>query len=204
MATDTALTQQPHSRLKPWIAIAVLVAVALAGYYLFLGVRFGLAFQQAASSAGRIQGKSPGNLVLADNQVLELSLAAEGQKLEESRAWYSLSQRNDLMAQLSAVAGESRVELISVTGVDPVEETRGTVQYLVQPMTANIQGDDPEDIYRFISLLSGATPVATVSSVSMSGLGGLEGSATAQVRFLFFFLPEVASENRLENREGNR
>ena len=101
------------------------------------------------------------------------------------------------MARLSAVASESRVDLISVTGVDPVEETRGTVQYLVQPMTAKVQGDDPEDIYRFISLLSDTTPVTTVPSISMSGL---DGGATAQIRFLFFFLPEVAPENR----EGNR
>jgi hypothetical protein len=187
--------------VKPWIAIAVLVAVVLAGYYLFLGVRFGLALQQAASVTGRIEEKSPGSLVLSDNQALELSLATGEQQLEEGREWYSLPPNNGLMARLSAVAGESRVDLISVTGVDPVEETRGTVQYLVQPMTANIQGDEPEDIYRFISLLGETPPVTTVSSISMSGL---DGGTTAQIRFLFFFLSEAAPENPPENREDNR
>ncbi len=192
MATDTSRLRQPLKRLKPWIAIAVLLAVVLAGYYLFLGVRFGLAFQQAASLAGQIEEKSQGSLVLPDSGALELSLSTGVQQLEERQAWYSLPQRNDLMARLSAVASESRVDVISVTGVDPVEETRGTNQYLVQPMTANIQGDEPEDIYRFISLLSETPPVTTVSSISMSGL---DGGTTAQVRFLFFFLAEVAPEN---------
>ena len=202
--TDTGRTQQSDNRLKPWIAIAVLVAVVLGGYSLFLGVRFGLALQQAASVTSRIEEKSPGSLVLADNQALELSLATGEQQLEQGREWYALPPNNGLMARLSAVAGESRVDLISVTGVDPVEETRGTVQYLVQPMTASIQGDDPEDIYRFVSLLSETPPVTTVSSISMSGLAGLDGGTTAQIRFLFFFLPQVPPENPPENREDNR
>ena len=197
MATDKPWLQQFPKRVKPWIAVAVLLAIVLVGYYLFLGVRYGLAFQQMASLAGQIEQKSQGAFVLPDSEALELSLATGEQLLQEHRVWYSRPHKNDLMAQLSDVARESRVELISVTGADPLEETRGTVQYQVQPMTVNIQGDEPEDIYRFISLLSEPPPVATVSSISISGF---DGGSTAQIRFLLFFLPEVAPENQ----EGER
>ena len=115
----------------------------------------------------------------------------------QEQAWTAAGRQT----AIGGNASESRVDLISVTGVDPVEETRGTNQYLVQPMTANIQGDEPEDIYRFISLLGETPPVITVSSISMSGL---DGGTTAQIRFLFFFLSEEAPENPPENREDNR
>ena len=160
---------------------------------MFLGVRFGLAFREAASLSGQIDQKAQNAFMLPDSEALELSLANGEQQLEEHRVWYSRPPNNDLMAQLSDVARKSRVDLISVTGVDPLEETRGTIKYQVQPMTVNVQGDEPEDIYRFISLLSETPPVATVSSISISGL---EGGSTAQIRFLFFFSHEVAPENQ--------
>ena len=185
--------QRHLSRVKPWVAVAALLAIALLGYYSILGMRYLNASGEVASLNSEIQLLSrrlgPAS---PDMEALKAEQESLGQQLEGLRDLYSYQEADDLVAIISDTARETAVALGLVAVADSHLETEGEIQYRIQPMTATIQGK-AVDIYWFLSLLQQKVPVASVIGI---GFSGLEGLPTAQIQLLFYLSPEAASEKQ--------
>ena len=193
MPKSLAELQRHLSRVKPWVAVAALLAIALLGYYSILVMNYLNASEEVASLNSEIQllsrrlGPRP-----PDMEALKAEQESLGQQLEGLRDLFGYREVDHLVAILSDTAQETAVALGKVAMGDSRPETQGEIQYQIQPITATVQGE-AVDIYRFLSLLQRKVPVASVLGISISGLQGL---ASAQVQFLFYLSPEATSEKQ--------
>ncbi len=193
MPKSLAELQRHLSRVKPWVAVAALLAIALLGYYSIMGMNYLNASGEVASLNSEIQllsrrlGPTP-----PDMEALKAEQESLGQQLEGLRDLFGSREGDDLVAILSDTAQETAVALGQVAVGDSRPETQGEIQYRIQPMTATIEGE-AVDIYRFLSLLQQKVPVASVKGIDISGLDGL---ASAQVQLLFYLSPEATSEKQ--------
>ncbi|MFQ5934315.1 MAG: hypothetical protein ACE5KI_06705 [Dehalococcoidia bacterium] len=191
MSAALAELKRYSSRIKPWIAVALLLAVAIVGYYSFLGLRYFNASGEVNSLNSEIgQLTSSLRRLSLDAEALQHDIETQEQPSETVRSLFSYLESYDLVGILSATAQESAVTLGRVDVGDGNLETQGEVQYLTQPMTAVLQGNI-SDIYRFLPLLQQKVPGTRVVRISISGF---EGSSSAQVEILFYLLPEEEEE----------
>lgn len=180
------------SRIKPWIAVALLLAVFLAGYYFVLGTRYLSASGEVASIEEQIrQQRRTLRQKLPDEQTLKAERASGEQRLTELRALFTYQETGVLMGILTDTAEETFVNLERIDLVDSRTETLEGVQYRAVPVAATVQGDIL-DIYEFLSLLQRKVPVANISNIRLSDF---EGSPKAQLQLLFYLLPETSSKN---------
>ncbi|MEE9247649.1 MAG: hypothetical protein V3U79_03015 [Dehalococcoidia bacterium] len=181
------------SRVKPWVAVAALLAIALLGYYAILGMRYMDASGEVTSLNSQIQllsrrmGPTP-----PDIEPLKAELESQGQRLEVLRDLFAYQEADHLVGILADTAQETAVALGQVSVGSIRLEIQEEIKYRIQPMTATVQGESV-DIYRFLSLLQQTVPVVSVSSINISGL---EGFPSAQVQLLFYLSPEAASEKQ--------
>ncbi len=190
MARSLAQLRENLARVKPWVAVAVLLAIALLGYYAVLGTRYFNASEQVASMNGEIrQLTAKLREPPLDEEALKAERESQKQQLEAMRSLFSHPKSDDLVGILSATAQETSVTLAKVAVADWRWELQGEIGYWTQPMTAMLHGETV-DIYRFLSLLQQKVPVARVTSVNMSGL---EAVPSAQVQVLFYLSPEATS-----------
>ncbi|MFQ6026118.1 MAG: hypothetical protein ACE5Q6_01230 [Dehalococcoidia bacterium] len=195
MATSTEQLQQILQRVKPWTTAAIVLAVVLGAYYLYLGFRFWNVFQDSASLSEQMEQIAAGGLIIPDTSALDSLRETREQQLANQAYWYSYTGSKDLLGKITSVAEESRVDLISVNGGEVLSQMVGALRLDGQPMTVSIQGDEPEDIYRFITILSESPPVTTITDIQINGL---DGETSADIKLMFFLLPEsleAASED---------
>ena len=193
MATSAEQIQVFLQRARPWTTAALILAVVLGAYYLFLGFRFWSAAQDVSALSEQIEQSGGGGFVIPDTDAQD-SLRATGERqLAEQSYWYSYSESEDLLGKIASVAEATRVDLISVTGGERQKQMVGSVQLEGQPMTISIQGNEPEDVYRFISRLSETPPVTAITDIQLTDL---EADTVAEIKLLFFLLsptPAVAA-----------
>jgi hypothetical protein len=58
-------------------------------------------------------------------------------------------------------------------------------------MTLSLGGSQPEDIYRFITLLGTTPPVTAITDLQISGL---TGNTTASIKLVFYLLPPASGQ----------
>ena len=191
MVSSLTELRQHLSRVKPWVGVAVLLAVALLGYYSVLGMRYLDASERVASLNSEIRQLTASlGKPLPDEEALRAERESQEQRLKTVRSLFNYPESDDLVGVFSATAREAAVALGQVTVGDRRLEPLGEIHYWTQPMVATLQGETV-DIFMFLSLLQQKVPMAQVVSISMSGL---EGLPSAQVQLVFYLSPQAASE----------
>lgn len=175
--------------LKPWVLVATVLAVFLAAYYGFLGVRFWSASREAAASASEIarisnaarRGSTREGAEFVEPRTVE-------QRLEELQRLYQHPVTDDLLTTIATVAGERSVAVTSMAVGEARTVTEVGIQYQVQPMTLTVLGRTA-DIQGFLTGLHSRAPVTTVVGARLTGL---DSSPSAQLNLLFYLDPRPA------------
>lgn len=179
--------QQRLPKVRPWVAIVLLLGVGLLGYYSTLGMRYWKSSDQVTDLTNQIR-----QLSRTERQKLPESgaLTTSADSLDQLRGLFSYPSTDDLIAILTSTAKETQVDLGSVVVGDPQAKTRGELKYQTQPISITIQGQST-DIYRFFSRLYETVPVAALSRINIANL---ERNPVAQAQVLFYLSPEAIQE----------
>ena len=193
MTNKLASLRRRLARVKPWVAVAALVAIVLVGYYFTLGIQYWVTSNQITSMSSQISHLSlavQGEQMLPDEQKLKEELAYQEGRLEDLGGPLS-GETDALVAAVSSIAREARVGLSSVAMGDLEIRGHGDIQYRVQPMSVALKGQR-DAIYSFLSLFSqeAGGPIANVAKISMSDIDKL---TSAQVQLLIYLAPEGTS-----------
>ena len=212
--------QQQLNRLKPWAVLAVLMAIGLLGYYIFLGLQYKHASAEEASlsdQAYRLTRLARAPLSLESGQVDQLE--SQTRWLAELNSWFDYPRTGSpltklaafpeptevdlksmtiadllLMDLLSTTADEAHVKLVSVTGGELEQETQGVMQFQVKPIDIVIEGY-AANMYRFLNRLDQKPPLATVSNLNIEDLNFLP---RAEIELRFYYL----SPQEAQHTEG--
>ena len=193
MAKVLAALQRRLPRVRPWVAVAALLAVALLGYDTVLAARYWEGSRQVASLTNQVQQlsaqlqKQP-----SDQGALEAMLLSQEQRLEGLRSSFSDLDTDNPMALLYSTAMETGVDLMTVSAGEVSSEIRNEVEYPTLPMILTLQGPAPQ-LYGFLRLLHQRAPAIGVSSFRMSGL---DSTPSAQVQLLFYLLPQAKPKGK--------
>lgn len=176
---------------RSWIAVAVVAAVLIVGYYGILTARFLQASGEREVLNAEItrinrvlRGPSP------QASALESQLNPKLSELEELQAAFTYPNSDYLVGILSQTATEVPVELTSIAIGNTKSTTEGSTQYQTQPMTITLKGTTSE-IYRYIDNLHSKVMVTSVSNLRLGNVGGT--AASAQVSLEFFLDPQQIS-----------
>ena len=192
MATSLVELRRYIYRVKPWVGVAVLLALPILGYSAVMGMQYSDSSEQVDSLNIEIRRlaaslrKAPPN-----EEALRAGREPREQRLEAVRSLFGDPESVDLVGILSAMAQESGVALTWLDVANKRQQTHGQVRYWTRPVTAKLQGET-QDIYRFLRHLQRKMPMARVTSVSISSL---EAVPSAQVQLLFYLSPQAASGN---------
>ena len=184
---------QMLSRVKPWVKVAVVLAVVLLAYYVFQGWRYWQAAGDISSLNQAIQ-KSDRNIARWDKIIksaaeeLESGEAKMQRPVEELRSLFSPKPVENLMAVVAASASKASVDVTTMNPGSPRSEVLGEWQYQVQTLSITARGATV-DLYRFLSLLQSDVPVVSASEVRISGD---RSDRVAQMDLLFYLGPEPA------------
>ena len=116
MKQNIAEVRELFSRVKPWVWVAVILAVVLLVFYLVQGGRYWQAWADRSSLSEDIQ-KAERNIALLSEGSESASLVLESQQvngqrsLEELRGLFSYQSTEKLMATVASVAAAASVEL---------------------------------------------------------------------------------------------
>ena len=188
MAKSLAELQQVLSKVKPWVWVAAILAVALFAYYSMLGLRYMDASGDVSSFkaeisdlAAKLKSTSPNvDALTAEQQVLQA-------KLQDVQEGFMLSESDSLIGIISITAQETGVSLGRIATSPLGSQEKNGILFSTLPISVTLRGNTV-DIYRFLSLLQQKVPVAQVADITLINL---EGDPTAQVELLFFLSPEV-------------
>ena len=190
MPQNLAELRQMLSRGRPWIVVAVTLAVVLLGYYLVQGWRYWQASGDVSSltqEISKIQGSINRFARAADKASADTDeQVLEQQRTEEElRSLFSEQSVENLMTIVADTAVKAAVNLTSMTPDATQSEIFGELQYQVQPLSIAVEGDTA-DLYRFLSLLHGNVPVVSVLDIRIANL---EGRPSARVQLRFYLSP---------------
>jgi len=183
------------SRIKPWVKVAVVLAVVLLGYYLFQGWRYWQAAgdissrEEAISKSDRNITRMAGIIQSAAKE-LDSGEVKRQRPVAELRSLFNPKPVENLMAIVAASASKASVDVTTMNPGSPRTEVLGEWQYQVQTLSITVRGATV-DLYRFLSLLQTDVPVVSASEVRISGA---RGSRLAQMDLLFYLGPEPAPE----------
>ena len=183
------------SRVKPWLGVAIVLAVLLLGYYTVQGVRFWRASGDVNSVNSEIE-KSEQALLRLKRQVKQASEKLESPEvanlrpLAELNGLFAERSSEELMAEVAAIAFQAKVNLTSMNPASSRTEVIGDLEYQVETLSIAV-GGATTDIYNFLTQLHANFPVVAVSNVNLSGFGD---SPLAQMNVLFYLSPEPKTD----------
>ena len=188
MAQSLTELQQVLSKVKPWVWVAAILAVALLAYYSMLGFRYVNASGEVSTFkaeisdlAPKIKGTSPSvDALTAEQQTLQA-------KLQDVQEGFMISESDALIGIISTTAQETDVSLGRIATSPLSSQGENGILFTTLPISATLEGSTV-DIYRFLSLLQQKVPPAQIADIKLTNL---EGNPTAQVELLFFLSPEV-------------
>ncbi len=190
-------------KVKPWVYLAVALALLLGAFYAFQGMQYydaqGIPFigppgniatlTQEKSSIEQELAKEPPQL-----ESLEAQLEQSKSQLEDLRVQFNFAATDDLVNVVSATARESDLDLTTITTGDLKAETLDKTNYLVRPMSIALQGE-PSNFSRFLKSIHQKIPVTGVPEIRFPAL---EDNPTARLTLSFYLLPEPVLENEME------
>ena len=180
------------SRVKPWVAVAVLMATLVVGYYGILGARYFKVSQEFPSLTTQIQQLARGTRGQApEGQLVMVELESVQLRLEELQSLFDYPETDDLMAIMSDTASEIPLTLRSITIGDASTEILNGTVFQVQPVNVTVKGK-ADSIYGFMSLLQKKIPVIVVTSIRLSDI---DAKPNGQIDFVVYLSPEAESED---------
>ena len=190
MPQNLAELRQLLSRVKPWVGVAVILAVVLLGYFLVQGFRYWQASGDTSSLDREILDLENSTRLmilrgLAASEELEEETAEGQRSIEELNSLFSQRSAENLMTAVAATAVEAEVELTAINPSASQIKLLGELQYYVQPIGISVEGGTTE-LFRFLTLLHENIPVVSVSELS---IGSLSDSPLAQMQLLFYLAP---------------
>ncbi|MCH7738411.1 MAG: hypothetical protein IH872_13550 [Chloroflexi bacterium] len=183
---------------RPWIIVAVLVALGLFLYFAGQGVRY---WQLTGNNSTvrddivrleRATGPLP-----ASAKEQEAKLEAKTLQIEALRQLFDYPSTDTLMTIVSDTAGITGLDLVSMTAEDVVIEPRGKLQYRVRPISVIVNGPTAK-VREFLSVLYDRVPVVVASNARMVNL---DNSPSTQIQLRFYLSPEPIPEE-IEETSG--
>ena len=166
MADDKPRRQQSIPPwLKPWVAVAAVLAISIFGYSGYLGTRY----LSASSHVDSLEAQSAllstpgGGASEISPQVLQQQQELLKERLESAE--YSLM---DLIALISDTAEKTNVSVGSTVLDAAGEQTVGQFRYGTQSVQLSLVGGE-ENILGFLSFLADKVPLV-IQSLSLAGL----------------------------------
>ena len=149
--------------LKPWVAVAAVLAILIVGYSGFLGTRYLSASSHVDSLEAQSAPAPGGGQSEISPQMLQQQQELLKERLES--ADYSLM---DLIALISDTAEKTDVSVGSRVFDAPGEQTIGQFLYGTQRVRFSLAGGE-ENILGFLSFLADEVPLV-IQSLSLAGL----------------------------------
>ena len=199
MPQNLAGLRQLISRVKPWVGVAVILAVVLLGYFLVQGGRYWQASDDVSALDREILNLENSTRLMilsgiAASEELEAQPTVGQRTIEELNSLFGERSAESLMTEVAAMAVEAAVELTAINPSPSELRVLGELQYHVRPIAISV-GGSTANLFRFLSLLHENIPVVSVSDLTISALGV---SPLAQMLLRFYLSPspiEGAEEN---------
>ena len=172
---------------RPWITVAVILAVGLFLYFAGQGVRWWQANGDNATLRGEIGRleRSTGQLPAGANQQ-EAKLESKTAQLESLLQLFEYPATDTLMSIVSDTAVVVDLNLVSMTAEDVVIEPRGDLRYRVRPISVVMDGPTA-NVRDFLSVLHERIPVVVASNARMVNLDSVPST---QITLRFYLSPE--------------
>ena len=191
--------RQLLSKVKPWVSVAVVLGVVVAGYYAFQGMRY---YEARGIPFVGPQGKEHTQLVEIDAivhklagpkpeaQVAASNLADQKLRFEKLDSQFNPREVNDLLNVLSITAEDTGLALLSISTGAQRTGLHGAAEYGKQPVILTVNGS-AANISTFLRLIQQQIPVASVPSIEITGL---DGAPTSRISIFFYFSKEETQE----------
>ena len=214
------------SGIKAWVALAVIISIALFGYYLIQGVRYWAALADVSDNRQEISSleRKINSLPQSAESKSESSSEVERQlsNLEDLERLFNYPGTDDLLAIVSSTAVDAGLELQSMRAEAPREEslyvsayqvqpattsanapgeaTPDILAYQVQPVTISMEGP-PANLAQFLTSLRQRVPVVSAPSIRIAGLDAVP---TSKIQLLFYLSPiEIPEEENANAGSGD-
>ena len=180
------------AQVKPWIALAVLMGLALIGYYGLLGMNYLGASEQVSSLESEIRKVSATlQRPAPDAEALQGELSLQEKRLSAVRGLSSNLHSDDLVGILAATARETDVFLSRIGVGDGSMQLLNGVQYQTQPMSLTLAGEETRDIFQFLTSVQQKVPLTSVPTINLTSS---DAEQAAQVQIVFFLSPQTKSD----------
>ena len=190
MAMAIAALRERLYRVKPWIGIAVVVALGLAVFYGVQGIRYWMASQQLEPLKSRIiQIDHSLQDTLPSPEAIEDELEGRQSLFEEWTGVFTYDGYPDtdqLLASVSVTAFEAGVYLTSIVIDDQASITMEGLTYETLSLSLALTSDTHGDVNLFLSMLHQKLPIFVVSGIDLAGFGG---EPSANMTLLFYLSP---------------
>lgn len=184
------------ARLKPWVAVALLLAAVILAIYAYQAFHYLSSWDKTGSLTARTDTLA--TILSREEPALEEiegRLDVGQQRLKQLRLEFDYASIDSLISMLSTAASSAGVGLASITVSAPAPEEIDGIRYQVQPIAVTALGS-PQVIFSFLESLSGPAPSATVSSVQLSGL---DSASVAKLGFRFYLSPQPVLDGEGED-----
>lgn len=187
MARSIERIHQTITEARPWAIAACVVGAALLLYFAGQGVRYWLSADNIGSLEARIdtlrRATGPASPEVAQE---EATLQATQLRVEGLNEMFHYPATDELMGILSATAGETGLDLVSITADDPELRDIDSLRYQVRPISIIVDGP-PDNVRQFLARIHQRVPVVVASSAQMVNL---DTSPSTQMVLDFYLSPE--------------
>lgn len=104
----------------------------------------------------------------------------------------AVADSGQLMAEVTAIALESGVDLKSIARLDSGKQASDSLTFQTESLAISLSGERHLDFFEFLSRLRTKMPFASVSDFSMAGLG--EENPNAKLVLIFYLAPDRSPE----------
>ena len=191
MVESTATLRRHLQSVKPWAAVALILALGLATYYASQGLRY---WQVSSDIKSLTQQQDRDSVAIRgpwnyEARLVE-TLLAHQQGLQRFDDLFKRWESDDMITLLNGVARDSGANLMTVFVGQRYPMVRGEIEYDAQPITLTLRGETAS-IGRFVQQLGQEASSAGISALHIGGLGS---NPTAQVELLFYMSPRPLEE----------
>ena len=183
---------QRLAKVRPWIALSLVLGLALLGYYGLLGMKYLGASEEVSTLESEIRAVSAAlRRPAPDAEALQGELDLQEKRLSAVRGLSSNLHSDDLVGILAATARETDVLLSRIGVGDGSTELLDGVQYQTRAMSLTLAGEEMRDIFQFLTSVQQKVPLTSVPTINISSS---DAEPAAQVQIVFFLSPQTKSD----------
>ena len=199
---NPAVLREYASRIRPWGAVAIVIALGLVGWASLLAIHGWEASQDLPPLRSKIDLV---DLALADpvpsKEVLEAELKDRTRMLEEWATSFSFQGYPDtdqLLSIIAATAQEAGANITTMVLGQQNTLTQGGVQFQTQSLKVTLNARTHANVFVFLSVLHQKLPIFEVRNTKLGGFGG---NPSADIQLFFYLAPELSPEEEPEKEK---